>query len=162
MQNRTLWQDHVTEFENRYRESNNPDGTITHTRVEGEILQEGTPQNAANFNNIEERVIAAAEIGAELTRKTLQHERTLNAVKGETGVLTLINTLRYPFNNSVVTVPIVNTRGTTDYTVDVDTGAAGGVGRIVIFDKLRNGFRMAFTGGAASVDVRYTIRGGVL
>ena len=31
----TQWQDHVTEFENRYREVQNDDGTITHEAVEG-------------------------------------------------------------------------------------------------------------------------------
>ncbi len=35
-----LWQDHVTEFEDRYTESRNDDGTITHTPVEGEIIQQ--------------------------------------------------------------------------------------------------------------------------
>ena len=49
-----LWQDHVTEFEDRYTESRNDDGTITHTPVEGEIIQQGTPQNATNFNHMEE------------------------------------------------------------------------------------------------------------
>lgn len=44
--NWTDWQDHVTEFEDRYTESRNDDGTITHTPVEGEILQQGTPQSA--------------------------------------------------------------------------------------------------------------------
>ena len=46
MYEQKLWQDHVTEFEDRYTESRNDDGTITHTPVEGEIIQQGTPQNA--------------------------------------------------------------------------------------------------------------------
>ena len=36
------WLDHVTEFEDRYTEQDNGDGTITHIPVEGEVLQEGT------------------------------------------------------------------------------------------------------------------------
>ena len=43
MYEQKLWQDHVTEFEDRYTESRNDDGTITHTPVEGEIIQQGTP-----------------------------------------------------------------------------------------------------------------------
>ena len=39
-----IWLDHVTEFENRYREQTNPDGTITHLPVEGTVIQQGTPQ----------------------------------------------------------------------------------------------------------------------
>ena len=31
MYEQKLWQDHVTEFEDRYTESRNDDGTITHT-----------------------------------------------------------------------------------------------------------------------------------
>lgn len=53
MYEQKLWQDHVTEFEDRYTESRNDDGTITHTPVEGEIIQQGTPQNATNFNHME-------------------------------------------------------------------------------------------------------------
>lgn len=49
----TEWRDRVTEYEDRYRETENPDGSFTHTPVEGEVLQEGTPQNEANFNNME-------------------------------------------------------------------------------------------------------------
>lgn len=71
MYNRTFWQDHVTEFENRFREQNNVDGTISHIPVEGEIIQEGTPQNATNFNNIEIGIFAANEIAAELSRIAL-------------------------------------------------------------------------------------------
>ncbi len=67
----TFWRDHVTEFNDRFREQNNADGTITHVPIEGEIIQEGTPQNAANFNNIEMGIFAASEIAAELTRIAL-------------------------------------------------------------------------------------------
>lgn len=67
----TFWRDHVTEFNDRFREQNNADGTITHVPIEGEIIQEGTPQNAANFNNIEMGIFAANEIAAELTRVAL-------------------------------------------------------------------------------------------
>ena len=47
-----IWLDHVTEFENRYREQTNPDGTITHLPVEGTVIQQGTPQNGKNFNHL--------------------------------------------------------------------------------------------------------------
>ena len=161
MYNRQTWQDHVTQFENRFRESNNPDGTITHIPVEGEVLQEGTPQNARNFNNLETGVMAANELAAELARKTLQQERALNMVTGETGAVTLTNSLAYPFNNSERSIPLTAVRDTEDYTVDVDTGAARGVGRVIVYDKLKNGFKIAFTGGASSINVKYTVRGGL-
>jgi len=165
MYKRQYWQDHVTQFENRYRETTNPDGSIQHTPVEGEILQEGTPQNARNFNNAEEGIFAANATAAELTRVALQQGRAIGKIKGETGTVTLTNTLAYPFNNSIVTVSLAERRDTTDYTVDVDASAAisgGGIGRIVITDKLVNGFKIAFTGAAASVTAKYIVRGGVM
>lgn len=71
MYDRTYWQDHVSEFDNRFREQNNADGTISHIPVEGEVIQQGTPQNAANFNRIETGIFAATEITAELARIAL-------------------------------------------------------------------------------------------
>lgn len=68
--NRTNWQDHVTEFENRYREVENPDGTITHEPIEGEIIQQGTPINAANLNNMEKGIEQAYDEIGTLKEKT--------------------------------------------------------------------------------------------
>lgn len=164
MYGRKYWQDHVTQYEDRYREVTNADGTITHIPVEGEVIQEGTPQNATNFNNLETGVFAGNELGAEHTRLLLQQKRELNIVEGESGTVTLKNTLAYPFNNSTATVVLTEKRDTTDYTVeiDADAGVIGNVGRFIITDKLRNGFKIAFTGGEASVTAKYTVRGGVL
>lgn len=164
MYKRKYWQDHVTQYENRFREQSNPDGTITHIPEEGEVLQEGTPQNAANFNNLETGIFAGNELNAEHTRIMLQQRRELNMVKGESGTVALTNSLEYPFNNSAATVALATNRDTTDYTVEIEqnAGVIGNVGRFIITDKLLNGFKIAFTGGAASVTVKYTIRGGVL
>ena len=51
--NREIWQDHVTEFSDRFREVVNGDGTISHIPVEGEVIQQGTPQNARHFNALQ-------------------------------------------------------------------------------------------------------------
>ena len=64
MRNWTMWQDHVTEYEDRYRETQNDDGSVTHTPVPGSVIQQGTPQNAANFNRIEDGIINATEMAA--------------------------------------------------------------------------------------------------
>ena len=163
MYNRQYWQDHVTQYDNRFRESNNPDGTINHIPVEGEILQEGTPQNAKNFNNLETGVFELNELNAEFMRLALQQKQVLKGVIGETGTVTLVSNRYYPFNNSVKSVTIAPARDTTDYTVDVDTGEDNPrIGRVVVYDKLKNGFKIACTGSAASVTVKYTVRGGVL
>jgi len=165
MYNKTDWRDHVTQYDNRFREQNNSDGTISHIPVEGEVIQEGTPQNATNFNNIETGVFSAHESAAEIARVALQHGREINALSGETGTITLKNTSVYPFNNSVKSVSLTKPRDTSEYTVDAYIAAptgGGSVGRIVITDKLKNGFKIAYTGGAASVTVKYTVRGGAV
>ncbi|SHK14119.1 hypothetical protein [Tepidibacter formicigenes] len=160
--NRTFWKDHVTQYENRYREVNNGDGTITHEPIEGEVIQQGTPQNEPNFNNIEEGVFAANEMGSEATRVLLHHDQTLKKLIGEAGETTLTNSLEYPFNNSIKTIAIATKRDTTDYTVDIDAIATGGdIGRIEVTDKQLNGFKIAFTGSAKSVNLKYIVKGGI-
>ena len=52
--NRTKWQDHVVESPRTFTEVSNADGSVTHTPAPGEVLQQGTPQSATNFNNIED------------------------------------------------------------------------------------------------------------
>lgn len=51
---RTKWRDHVVERPRTFTEVNNPDGSVTHNPAPGDVLQQGTPQSATNFNNIEE------------------------------------------------------------------------------------------------------------
>lgn len=51
---RRRWQDHSVERPRTYTEAVNEDGSKTYTPAFGEVLQEGTPQSATNFNAIEE------------------------------------------------------------------------------------------------------------
>lgn len=51
---RTKWKDHAVERPRTYTEATNQDGSKTFTPAPGEILQQGTPQSATNFNNIED------------------------------------------------------------------------------------------------------------
>lgn len=54
---RTNWQDHVVTRPNTYTETTNSDGSITHTDASGEVVQQGTPMSATNFNNLEEGLL---------------------------------------------------------------------------------------------------------
>ena len=92
------WQDHVTEHENRYREIENDDGTITHEAVEGEVLQQGTPQSATNFNHMEDGITNAGELAALLATETIHMNQRAADETGETILLTLTNGQQYPFN----------------------------------------------------------------
>lgn len=160
---RTTWQDHVTEYSNRYNETTNPDGSITHTPVEGEVIQQGTPQNAANFNNMEEGIFAADQLATEAARMAKVNSRGLDAVKGEAISTTLTNSQKYPFNNSQKTVSLTQKKTTNDYVVEIELVSAtgGGVGDFIVTDKLLNGFKLAFTGAATSVSVICHVKGGI-
>ena len=158
----TLWQDHVTEFENRYTESRNEDGTITHTPVEGEIIQQGTPQNATNFNHMEDGISNAGELAALMAVSAIHQQQSLKDQAGETMTVTLTNSQEYPFNNSVKTVTLAQERNHADYTVaaEVVEYSGGFPGEILISAKLLNGFKVASTGSAKSVKVKLYVKGG--
>lgn len=53
---RIRWKDHVVERPRTYTKAENPDGSETYTPAPGEILQQGTPQSATNFNFMEDGV----------------------------------------------------------------------------------------------------------
>lgn len=157
-----IWKDHVTQYSNRYREVQNADGTITHEAVEGEVVQEGTPQNAQNFNDLEERVLSAGLIANLAMLKLGVAESRIKGLQGEIVEATLTNTKSYPFNNSKKTLALTTPRGNLDYTVNVEAEAkdAGGVGEIRITDKQLNGFKIEYTGAAKEVTVKCTVQGG--
>ena len=78
---------------------------------------------------------------------------------------TCTNSQKYPFNNSVKTVALSgdNLRCNKDYTVaaEVVSVTGGCVKEIVISDKMINGFKVAFTGSATSVDLKLYVQGGL-
>ena len=169
----TDWQDHVTEYENRYTETQNDDGTVTHVPVEGEIIQQGTPMSAANFNNMEQGIHAAnvAAIMAMNTARLAMETADSNVIIKD---VKLTNTLNYPFNNSKETIAlsgkeerhnsnyIVFAEVTSSYiTEDVNINNAGLAGNIVISDKMTNGFKIEYTGGVGEVGLRLYITGGM-
>ncbi len=157
-----IWKDHVTQFSNRYKENNNADGTITHEAVEGEVIQEGTPQNAKNFNDMEQRILAAGEVAGLAMLKVGAVESKVEGLAGEIIETTLTNSKEYPFNNSKKTLALKTPRGNLDYTVFVESSTedAGGIGEIKITDKQLNGFKIEFTGAAKEVSVKCTVQGG--
>lgn len=157
-----IWKDHVTQFSNRYKEINNADGTITHEAVEGEVIQEGTPQNAKNFNDMEKRILAAGEVAGLAMLKVGAVESKVEGLAGEIIETTLTNSKEYPFNNSQKTLALKTPRENLDYTVFVESSTedAGGIGGIKITDKQLNGFKIEFTGAAKEVSVKCTVQGG--
>ena len=108
MYDRTFWVDESDQYEDRFTEVVNPDGTITHRKVTGEVYVEGTPQSAKNFNKIEDGIedahIAHALIQQAFRQKGWNDDARLDALEKatiqETGTVTLTNSLAFPFNNS--------------------------------------------------------------
>lgn len=173
MYTQTEWQDHVTEFSDRYREVTNSDGTVTHTPVEGEVLQQGTPQNQTNFNNIEHGVqdahISAAFIGWANLQQQRKNDTHITAIESETAgelqTITLKNTAATPFNSSAdspTTVALKTVRKNLFYSIEAEVMAHTGiVGEIVTSDKALNGFKIAYTGSGSSVTLAVRVKGGM-
>ena len=81
----------------------------------------------------------------------------------EEGSVTLTNTGKYPFNNSVQTVALANTQKNTKYAVIPEiVSANGNPGEAVVSDKQVNGFKLAYTGSASSAVVKYIVIGGII
>lgn len=124
-----------------------------------EIIQEGTDQSAAHFNNMEEGITDASVAAALLliAAGDLSQQTSI-----ERKVVTLSNKQGYPFNDSEQTISLTVTRDSTDYTVDVDIQAHdGNVGDVRIYDKQTNGFKVAYDGSAKSATLILRVQGGM-
>jgi hypothetical protein len=157
------WKDHVVEYPGRFQEEDLGDSLKQLTPSPGEVRQQGTPQNATNFNTMDYAALEAMLMSAEAVRKLRHHEDTLDGITSTIIPVTLVNTLAYPFNNSKATVKLPTERNTKDYTVDIDVVSVtgGAVGDFEISDKLLNGFKIAYTGSATQVVINCFIRGGI-
>ena len=157
-----LWLDHVTEFEDRYREQTNADGTIIHIPVEGEVLQQGTPQNAQNFNHMETGISEAHALAGLLVISAIHQGQKLDDLAGETIQVTVNNSESYPLNNSQKTIALGTNRNNLNYTVQPEIVSASGgfVNGVEITDKLVNGFKVKFTGSATQVVLKLFVKGG--
>lgn len=156
------WKDHTVEYPNRFKKTETG-GYVVLDREPGTVKQQGTPQNASNFNKMDLASLEAMLMASENTRNLIHMG---NVVDGMVGVIVeaeLKNTQEYPHNNSIKTLQLVTPRNTKDYTVTVEPIAikGGAVGEFEISDKLLNGFKVKYTGSAKSVTVRCYVRGGI-
>lgn len=157
-----VWKDHAVTPGNTYKVVDNGDGTVTVTPA-GEVIQQGTNMSAVNFNNMETGIFAANVSAIEALQLIRLLKEKTDSFDGLVIEQTLTNTQKYPFNNSVKTIALgsENVRNNKDYTVIVEAEAADGfVGDIVVSDKMLNGFKIAFTGSASSVNVKCYVQGG--
>lgn len=125
----------------------------------GELIQEGTDQSAGHFNNMEGG-ISDAHLAAALL--IIQSGLTADQVATEEKTVTLSNSQSYPFNNSTQTIALNTVRNFTDYTVEAEiTAHDGNVGDVRIFDRMLNGFKVAYDGSAKSATIKLRIKGGM-
>lgn len=97
-----------------------------------------------------------------LSQETLQQKRALTDLEAEIDKITLTNSETFPFNNSVKTVALQKQRNTLNYRVITEVVSADGeVGDVIITDKQLNGFKIAFTGSAKNVTIKYYVQGGM-
>lgn len=157
------WKDEVVEFPRRYKEETNGDGTVEHNPSPGRTLQEGTPQSATNFNNMDRGISENNSTLLEAVRMIVMHSRKLESVEGLKIPVTLTNNESYPFNSSKKAVQISPQRNKKDYAVDVEvlSVTGGAVGFFEITERLANGFKIAYTGSATEVSVNIYVRGGM-
>lgn len=154
--------DHVVEYPGRFQETDLGNNLIQHDPAPGEVVQEGTPLNAANMNLLDTAALQAIMLGSLNVSFLRQLSDKVEAQAGEQIEVTLTNTQQYPFNNSNKAVQLGTNRNKKNYTVLVEilSSEGGGVGEIIISNKLFNGFQIAYTGAASSVTVNCIVQGG--
>lgn len=154
--------DHVVEYPGRFQETDLGNNLVQHDPAPGEVVQEGTPLNAANMNLLDTAALQAIMLGSLNVSFLRQLSDKVEAQAGEQIEVTLTNTQQYPFNNSNKAVQLGTNRNKKNYTVLVEilSSEGGGVGEIIISNKLLNGFQIAYTGAASSVTVNCIVQGG--
>lgn len=161
----TKWLDHVTEFPNRRKITDNGDGTQEVVKAQGEVIQQGTPQSATNFNNLETGVFdanIAMSLFMNFARQLGWRTDALEtATVQEVGTVSLTNSQHFPFNSSKKSVALANRRDNLNYiVVIVAVTGTGNIGEVEVTDRLVNGFKLNYTGSAPSAAVTYAVIGG--
>ena len=169
MRKRTLWQDHVLSETGKYRVTDTDISDVKYITPFGEVMQQGTMQDANHFNGIEDG-LDAHELAInlllnkvrldfwkfdEITEKLLKNAAVYTVTKEMT------NSGIYPFNNSRITIPLPKACENVNYIISAEViSFNGNVGEVDITDKLTNGFKAAYTGSAPFATVKFTIIGG--
>ena len=124
-------------------------------------IQDGTPIDETNLNNMEGGINAAELLAEYLAEVLLKTNAKVNNLDGEVITVTLTNTGDFYTNNSVKTIPLGTRRDTLDYIVSAEIqGDTTNVGDVVIYDKQTNGFKVKYTGSAASATIKLYVHGG--
>jgi hypothetical protein len=123
-------------------------------------IQEGTPQNAENFNNIEQGVFISNALNAVMA----QFNRLLLDRINENEVVTITDTITGPNTDKSVVIPSNKLRNRATYNVTpvIVSTTGGTAGDIIVSAKQANGFKVKYTGTATSITVALYVQGGML
>ena len=125
----------------------------------GKQIQEGTDQSAGHFNNAEHGI---SDVNLAAALILISSSLTAEQVATEERTITLTNSQSYPFNDSTKTIALATARNFTDYTVEAEVlDHSGNVGDVRIFDRMLNGFKIAYDGSAKSATIKLRIKGGM-
>jgi len=125
----------------------------------GEQIQEGTDQSAGHFNNAEHGI---SDVNLAAALILISSSLTAEQVATEERTITLTNSQSYPFNDSTKTIALATARNFTDCTVEAEVlDHSGNVGDVRIFDRMLNGFKIAYDGSAKSATIKLRIKGGM-
>ena len=128
---------------------------------EGHVIQQGTLQDQAHFNN-QEVGIADNNLAHAITMfKQIQEDYDY---QDELKTLDLaMNSLPWPFNNKETTIALSQLRESINYSVEVNVLSFSGglLGNIRVADRARNGFKLIHDGSATHVRVAVRISGGM-
>lgn len=159
------WKDRIVERPRTYTEVINQDGSRTDTPAPGVVQEPGTQVSATNLNQMDQGTQDAKAATALILNAMRQigwrTDDLEKATVQEVGTKTLTNTKTFPFNDSKASVALTNTRENLNYVVViVEVTGSGNIGEVEVCDRLVNGFKLAFTGSAKSVTVKYAVIGG--
>lgn len=128
----------------------------------GDIMQEGTLHDEVNMNRMEGGILESHLLATMLLQQGIQQKQILADLEGEVGQVALTNSEIFPFNNSIKTIALQKQRDTLNYRVITEVVSADGeIGDVIITDKQLNGFKIAFTGSAKNVTIKYYVQGGM-
>jgi hypothetical protein len=77
----TQWRDHIVEFFNRFRKTDNADGTFDLERVEGDVYQDGTPVSATNLQKMDDEIARSSGLVDEHTLKIFDLDNRLSLIE---------------------------------------------------------------------------------
>ena len=159
----TEWKDEVVQYPDRYKRTQVDTDLFDFKRSPGEVIQNGTPQNAKNFNALKNGIEESMSVAKMAYTNAGAGLDAADSALGERQTITLKNTDDYPFNNSKITVSLKKSKSTSNYMVFAELiGKTGGgsVGDITISDKMLNGFKIEFSGAAKTVTLNIAVTGG--